>query len=326
MNKKKSNLFPIITLLVLAPVFGELLSGSTPPNEYFHPLSFFLLTMLYGIGALLVREAARRWDKGWISILLMGMAYGIYEEGVVVHSFFDPNWADLGLLAQYGRWIGVNWIWSIALTIFHAVVSISLPIAITELLFSKQKNEVWLSKRVYIVLMAIFLINALLGPLFKMKITVLGMFASIVSIIGLVLVANNWAEDDKKDSLRKNASQWKIILAGAILTFGLMGGLWIFPSIGFPWVLDFIFLCILPWFGVWLLNRLGKQTWEDQEKWAAVTGLLIPWLLVDVILELNNANQQDDMAGLTAIAVGILILLVTLRIIIFQRIFRQNAD
>jgi hypothetical protein len=57
-EKKKSHILPIITLLVLAPVLGELLSGSSPPSEYFQPISFILLTMLYGIGALLIRETA----------------------------------------------------------------------------------------------------------------------------------------------------------------------------------------------------------------------------------------------------------------------------
>ncbi|MCD6244170.1 MAG: hypothetical protein J7J65_02910 [Candidatus Korarchaeota archaeon] len=51
-------------------------------------------------------------------------AYGIVEEGVMTRSFFCPTWPDLGILAEYGRWIGVNWVWAIQLTIFHAVFSI----------------------------------------------------------------------------------------------------------------------------------------------------------------------------------------------------------
>jgi hypothetical protein len=97
--------------------------------------------MLYGLGGLIIREIATRWKKGWVSILSMGMAYGIFEEAIMVRSFFDPGCQDLGQLAFYGRWMGVNWIWSIALTIFHAVVSISIPILITELLFPNNKES-----------------------------------------------------------------------------------------------------------------------------------------------------------------------------------------
>jgi hypothetical protein len=120
----------------------------------------------------------------------MGMAYGIYEEGIMVRSFFDQNWMDLGELAHYGRWIGINWIWAIALTIFHSAVSISLPILLTNLLFPKHKEEAWLSKKAFIFFSILFLFNALLGPLFGMKVTVLGMFAGIISITGLVLIEN----------------------------------------------------------------------------------------------------------------------------------------
>ena len=67
----KNHRWPIITLLILAPATGELLSGSAPPAEFFNPFTFLLLTALYGSGALLIREAARRWVQGWASILLL---------------------------------------------------------------------------------------------------------------------------------------------------------------------------------------------------------------------------------------------------------------
>lgn len=65
---------------------------------------FIFLGSLYGSGVLLVRDYARRWNKGWRSILLLGAAYGIIEEGIPVRSFFSPTWKDLGTLATYGHW------------------------------------------------------------------------------------------------------------------------------------------------------------------------------------------------------------------------------
>lgn len=157
--------------------------------------------MLYGTGAVVIREIARRWKKEGVSILLMGMAYGVFEEGIMARSFFDPGWQDLGQLAFYGRWIGVNWIWSIALTIFHAVVSISIPIVITELLYPKKKDTLWLSKNELIIAIIIYLLNALLGPFFGMKITAVGMLACIMSITGLVFLAYRWPFIAKKINL-----------------------------------------------------------------------------------------------------------------------------
>jgi len=49
---------PILFLFVLSPAIGELLSGSSPPLEFFNPFTFLILASLYGSGALLVREYA----------------------------------------------------------------------------------------------------------------------------------------------------------------------------------------------------------------------------------------------------------------------------
>ena len=56
-------------------------------------------------------------------MFIPGAAYGIYEEGVIVQSFFDPGWVDLGKLAVYERAGGVNWIWTEHLIIFHMLIS-----------------------------------------------------------------------------------------------------------------------------------------------------------------------------------------------------------
>lgn len=105
---RKKRIQPALALWLIAPIFGEILSGSTPLNEYISPVTSLILGMLYGSGAILIREMIRHWQKGWPNLLLLGMAYGIYEEGFVVRSFFDPDWMDLDILGVYGRAIGVN--------------------------------------------------------------------------------------------------------------------------------------------------------------------------------------------------------------------------
>lgn len=126
-------------LFFLAPVMGELLSGSAPPVELFNPFGFMLLTSLYGSGALAIRELRVRWNKGIGTTLLLGAAYAVIEEGLMVASFFNPQWPDIGLLSEYGRWLGVNWIWAVMLTIYHAVYSIAIPIMLVELVYPDRR-------------------------------------------------------------------------------------------------------------------------------------------------------------------------------------------
>jgi hypothetical protein len=102
---------------------------------------------MYGGGALLVREAVYRWKQGWLSMLVLGAAYGIAEEGLACKSFFDPGWMDIGVLGSYGRWAGVNWVWALELTAYHAVFSISSSIILVSLMFPRKRDEPWLSRR-----------------------------------------------------------------------------------------------------------------------------------------------------------------------------------
>jgi len=138
---------PTLALLLLSPAIGELLSGSSPPEEFFNPLTFLLLVALYGAGALLAREAWVRWGDGPTSLLLLGAAYGVLEEGVVTRSFFCPTWPDLDVLAEHGRWLGVNWVWTVELTIFHSVFSVAIPVALVEFFYPQAGGRPWLGRR-----------------------------------------------------------------------------------------------------------------------------------------------------------------------------------
>ncbi len=156
-------------LLFLSPVMGELLSGAAPPAEFFNVFTLIHLSLVYGGGAILIRETALRWNKGWLSIFILGMAYGIIEEGLMIKSFFDPSWGDLGPFSSYGRWLGVNWVWAVYLTIYHGVISISIPICLVNLIFPKYSSEKWISNRKFVVLQFLFIITIVLSYFFLFK-------------------------------------------------------------------------------------------------------------------------------------------------------------
>ena len=67
-----------VGLLLLAPTVGEYLLGNIPLSQYGDVL---FLMPLYGAGALLVRESARRLGRGWPTIVLFAAAYALVEEG-----------------------------------------------------------------------------------------------------------------------------------------------------------------------------------------------------------------------------------------------------
>ncbi|HOJ01427.1 MAG TPA: hypothetical protein PLL88_07395 [Anaerolineaceae bacterium] len=318
-NKKKF-LFPTLTLFLTAPIFGEVLSTSSPPTEFFQPATFLILVGLYGSGALLVRECVRRWQKGWISVLLLGMAYGIYEEGLVVRSFFDPNWVDIGVLGSYGRMGGINWIWSIALTIFHAVVSIGLPILVVELLFPQHRAESWLGKTGLVITGVVFASFFFFAPLLKLYAIPAGKFLlCLACMAGLILLAYHWKDGWLAVKQKKTAKPGKIGLSGFVWMLLFALEMWLLPALNLPAWLDFCLLAALPWLGVWQMKRWDCTEWSERQQWALAMGLLTPWFITASIAELQNAARADDTRGLIAASLLVLASMLLLRLQIGKR-------
>jgi hypothetical protein len=62
------------------PWVGEFLLGNISVRRL---PALLIMVLLYGCGALLIREVTRRTRRGWLTILLLGAAYGIIEAGIV---------------------------------------------------------------------------------------------------------------------------------------------------------------------------------------------------------------------------------------------------
>jgi hypothetical protein len=145
MNWLRKRISPGLALLLIAPLLGELVSGHQPPLEFFNPLTFVLMALPYGFGALICRELVVRWGKGKLSLLLMSIAYGLYEEAVVIKSVFNPNWSELGAIGPYNYWGGINWTYSLMLIHFHITVSIIGSVLIAEAIYHERAHERWLT-------------------------------------------------------------------------------------------------------------------------------------------------------------------------------------
>lgn len=283
------------TLMILAPMCGEMLSGSMPPLEFINPVGLTLIMMLYGSGAVLIREFVRRWEKSWPSILMLGIAYGIYEEGLVVRSFFDPTWQDLDVLAEYGRWIGVNWIWSINLTWFHAVVSITIPIALTELMYPSLKDDRWVTRRGLKIHGTLFLLMLPIGVAFEMDAPPLAYVGCALMIALLIGLARRWPDRTAKIAHYPIARQRAIGWWGFLGMIGLLFTMWILPSWNAPPLLTWIAACALPVI-VWRRAvRLGARHWGPRQRWVFASSALLLWIILAL---LGAAGPDMPLAGL----------------------------
>lgn len=83
-------LAPVVGLLVVSPIAAEDLSG----YQVFNPLVLLgylgIFTPLYGTVAVLIREITRRTGRGWLTILLLGAAFGLIQAGLIDRACSTP--------------------------------------------------------------------------------------------------------------------------------------------------------------------------------------------------------------------------------------------
>jgi hypothetical protein len=133
---------PAIALYFLAPLVAEFLLGDFPVTMLGLVL---LLGPMYGGGAILIREVVRRTGRGWPSIVLLGLAYGIVEEAFTTESLFDPDYVNAHLLDKgFVPALGIAIPWTIFVLTIHTVWSIGAPIALAEGLTPTRRTTPWL--------------------------------------------------------------------------------------------------------------------------------------------------------------------------------------
>jgi hypothetical protein len=307
-----------LVLFFLAPISGELLPGSAPPAEFFNPVGLFFLAALYGGGALLIRELRLVWGKGWVSLFILGLAYGIIEEGLMVKSFFDPAWQDLDLLSVYGRWLGVNWVWSLALTLYHAVVSIAIPICLVELIFPAWRAQRWLGRRGLVGLALLFIAD---GVFIYLALTPyrppLALYLlTLLVTAGLIWLARRWpSRSARRPSVTRERvpRPFKFALVGFLGMLVFFALLWLPPHTLLPPAVTMMGMALWIVFVGWLVKRLSGDgsVWDDEHRLALVAGALGFFILLDPLQELD-ASRADNTAGMTLVALATFVCLVWL--------------
>jgi hypothetical protein len=159
MKPQTRSIQPAIALFFLAPLVAEFLLGNLPIKLL---PALVMLAPMYGGAALLIREMVRRAGRGWPSILLLGLAYGILEEAVATQSLFNPDYLGMhiGLLkSAYIPVLRIGGWWTIFVLNLHTAWSIMTPIALVEGAVPERSQTPWLGRVGFAVTALIFAIG-----------------------------------------------------------------------------------------------------------------------------------------------------------------------
>ena len=156
---RKTALGPALTLMVMAPLLAEVLPGATRLSALFVlPIEI----CVWGGGALLIREAVRRWGLGWRNLLLLALALAVAEECVIQQTSLAPMILQVKGVA-YGRALGVNYVYFLWALVYEPVFVVFLAVALVELLFPQRRQERWLGPVGVTFVAVFFLLGAFLA-------------------------------------------------------------------------------------------------------------------------------------------------------------------
>lgn len=334
-EQRRPRVWPAVLVLFLLPgLTAEPLTGSTPILVYFlNPISGIVNTLLYGSGALLIREVARRRRLGWASVILMGAAYGVFEEGLVVNTWANPWLPQVCVvvhgkargICDYGRVGAINWSWASSLTVFHALVSITIPILLVELLFPRVARLPWLGRRsrwlFVVALLLVFafglLINAasyhqhhrpgpLLGPyLFEALL--------MAAFIWLALRLKQGRERTAPSSKRA-PRLWALRILAFIMILLNTALPSIFQGAKVPFQAEYVAYGVFITLTFWRLRVVSRRIgWSDEHRLALATGALGFFILLwDPVLEVIGSAGGNPTRGTVVWALLYLALLIAL--------------
>jgi len=313
---------PIVTLFILSPLIAELLFGSTPASR---SSQLIFESLFYGSAVLLIRELVRRRSLGWISIIGLGIAFGVIEECLLLQSAFNPSF--LGNDLTFGRSLGVNWVWAEYIIGYHAVWSIAIPILLTELIFSQKRAQPWLSKTGIAIACVIYLLSSIAFYATFVKLTgfttswihylVAGILALCLILFSVYLpIKIAFKSTSQTPSpfvagiIAFVASTIWLILFSLIFKQGAGLKAWIVETAGFLVVIN---LCLF--ISLWV-----RQEWKDSHRFYVLSGGLMASMLFGLI-NLAQANSQTDV-----ICQAIFIVITTTLLILLKRRLLKIKD
>jgi hypothetical protein len=267
-------LAPAFALFFLAPLVAEFLLGDFPIT-YLGVL--FALAPLYGGGALLIREVARRTDRGWPTMLLLALAFGVIEEGLLTQSLFNPNYVNAHLLDEgFVPALGIAVPWTIFVLTLHTVWSVATPVALVEEATVSHREQPWTRTPGLIAASVLFVVGCVVTFQFTYSdehflASPAQLTASAAIAIALVVVA--FVVPRRWESVGRVPSAW-LVFVGAFLA----GAIFMLADDVIPWQIGVIVVPImLAAVIVSVLRWSGRPDWGPWHRFGLAAGALLTY-------------------------------------------------
>lgn len=238
------------------------------------------LLPLYGGGALLIREVARRAARGWAAILLLALAYALLEEAFLTQSLFNPDYVGQRLL-DYGfiPALGTSLNWTVFVLSIHVVWSIATPILVAEGLAGWRRTQPWLGRAGLAITAVLFLAGCTATAAFSLgnSAFVSGPGQRLVSgvlLVAIVAAAFFLAPPESHASVatreRTAAPTWLVLVVTLALASAFMGAEPFLRSHGAPPLVSLLVRLTCEAAAAWLILGWSARPGWDRRHYAAI--------------------------------------------------------
>jgi hypothetical protein len=309
---------PILVLVLMAPTVAELLWGTTPLSE---APRLLVLIPVYGAGTLLIRDLVRYRRRGWISILLLGAAYALAEEGLALQFLFHPTL--LGISGWGARVLGINGVYTEWAIGYHAIWSVALPILLVDILFPNIRNKPYLRIRYLFVCGAVYLLGVAILAFFARRIPpiystppmLLALTVLVVLLLAFVALVVLPPVSPRQERESLAPSPWTVLSVGLGAGF-FWQAILILTRVFFPAFVQGV-LVLIPMLGAvalailvfWLVSSWIKlRSWNDLQWLSLASGALIAHTIFGILFLTVTPLDKLSLAVLGAGMVLLLIL------------------
>lgn len=299
-----------LTLFAIAAVIPESVAtfNSPPLLLLTRPQVLLFLCAFYGSAALLVREFMRRRSGRWVAVLLLGMAAGAVNEGIIAGTWYKVQYPGYAMVGPVDPAVATG------LTVFHALVSTILPILLVELMFPQVARRPWLrpGPAAGCGLLLMLTAAAGIGPAAHRGARAI----VLVAVIAAVAVAVPLPAAGQRQRVDRPPPRQAVLhVAGAVaivafyVIFAVVPGLLarVVPaSARQPWQ-PLPILLMIAFFGTVIAvarNWSARPGWGPAELLAVITGVLLPPAALSLLIP-GALRELEPLATIPMLAVVI---------------------
>ncbi len=213
----------------------------------------------------------------------------------------------------------MNWVWAVELTMYHAILSITVPVMLAELAFPEHKGERWLGDRMLNVVVGVLFVDVVVGfvlfgqlsgyrpplPQYIISIALVPLFS-----YAALMLPSNWARRGTAP-MRKPMFYFAFAFLAALASGAVF---WVLPNV--PLISQIPLAAIVIGLAVVFrtIRKLASFDWcsaTPLHKFGLATGSVAILVLFSLFLELDK-TARDNRSGMTFVGLSAIILLTLL--------------